>query len=633
MAGIISYLEADNINFRPVSLAFPLPVTSAPQFSIVSGATVSAPGTVYATADTITVAGGDFSTPAVLTVTDTKVVSAAVVAGGTGGTPGAVTIIGTTGTGTKFHATGTISAGGVLTGALVITVPGDYTVNPTSLAAEPVTGGGLTGATVSLVMGVLTVSVTSPGEYASLPANPAGQASTSGTGTGATFTLTSTAQATDQSISDGSAPDTSGTITASAQSVTATNLDGYSTVTVTMSGTYASLSGVFEQSDDSGTTWFSVDADRVGSGAVESGVTNLTNATLMWRATCSGSDSFRFRSTALTSGTVAVRLSITAMPTASGVGVTTSFTDIRPDSGNITTVDIASTSTAGYHGALQITGAPTAASSFSYAVNGVAGWYALITGTWTGTLSFEKSLDGGTTWVATSVHIDSTAEQVTSVIGNCSARGASAGATNIRVRATAAITGTAVVRLVFAAADTVTTVTNLITDTPKIVDAVFSTLTRPANATPYSINDSISDNATAASVTAIPCTLSDVPDMPVTLTEILLDTPDTGLAAGVQVRAFLFNSDPTASTGVQAGDNAGYSQKKLGFIGSMSGTFRAFFDGGKARLTPDEGTFIVTRPGTGVQTIWIQFQTLTAFTPSTNSTTIIARARGFQDRA
>jgi hypothetical protein len=84
-------------------------------------------------------------------VASTCLQSATVVAGGSGGTNGAVTVTGTTGTGTKFQATGTIT-GGALAGALVVTVPGAYSVNPTSLQAEPVTGGGLTGCTLVLNM-------------------------------------------------------------------------------------------------------------------------------------------------------------------------------------------------------------------------------------------------------------------------------------------------------------------------------------------------------------------------------------------------------------------------------------------------------------------------------------------------
>jgi hypothetical protein len=80
-----------------------------------------------------------------------SVLSAAVVAGGSGGTNGAVTITGTTGVGTKFTAKGVIS-GGALSGPLTIVNAGSYSTDPTSLSAEPVTGGGLSSATVSLTM-------------------------------------------------------------------------------------------------------------------------------------------------------------------------------------------------------------------------------------------------------------------------------------------------------------------------------------------------------------------------------------------------------------------------------------------------------------------------------------------------
>jgi hypothetical protein len=115
------------------------------------------------------------------------VVSAAVAAGGTGGANGVATVTGTTGTGSKFQAIVTIS-GGAITGVNAIMFGGLYTANPANLTAEPVTGAGLTGATLSINMGVGDVSLTSGGVFS---ANPAGgfmtQASTSGSGTGASF--------------------------------------------------------------------------------------------------------------------------------------------------------------------------------------------------------------------------------------------------------------------------------------------------------------------------------------------------------------------------------------------------------------------------------------------------------------
>lgn len=157
-------------------------------------------------------------------------------------------------------------------------------------------------------------------------------------------------------------------------------------------------------------------------------------------------------------------------------------------------------------------------------------------------------------------------------------------------------------------------------------------LTRAANVTPYTALDAISDNATPGSVTAKTITVSDVNDDTVTIERLRLASTDTGIAAK-SVRAWLYSSDPTASSGVAGGDNLAFSNKQAGFIGTMSGTFRAFADGSVAVLVPDEGARIITVPGTGARTIWWQLQALDAFTPSANSTTFTPTAEGFQGAA
>ncbi len=158
---------------------------------------------VYAPADTIHLTGGTQSTPAVLTVTTTQVSGATIVSPGTvapGTWSGATTAIvqGTTGTGIKFQASCQMDVTGLLS-VNSISLAGDYTVNPTTPAVEPVTlvsysGGGapvgvtLTGATLDITLGVLGFSISNAGVFTT---NPAGgtftQASTSGSGTGATF--------------------------------------------------------------------------------------------------------------------------------------------------------------------------------------------------------------------------------------------------------------------------------------------------------------------------------------------------------------------------------------------------------------------------------------------------------------
>lgn len=166
----------------------------------------------------------------------------------------------------------------------------------------------------------------------------------------------------------------------------------------------------------------------------------------------------------------------------------------------------------------------------------------------------------------------------------------------------------------------------------RMFSIVGSTLTRPANTTAYAANDAVSNHGTAGSVT--PITFEKVAESrshPVALTELLLMSTDTGFA-GVSVRAWFFNSDPTASSGVGAGDNSAFSQKQAGFIGTMSGALRTFSDGSGGRLVPDEGSYIIANPKDDDKTIYMLLQTLGAATPSANSTTFTPRLRGISGR-
>ena len=136
----------------------------------------------------ITLAGGTQVVAPVVQVNTTQVVAASVAAGGTGGTNGTSQIVqGTTGTGTFFQASVNI-IGGAIASVNSITLSGSYSVNPSNIAAEPVTGAGLTGATLSLQMGPLAFTITSSGD---LTRDPVGgvftQATTTGIGTGANF--------------------------------------------------------------------------------------------------------------------------------------------------------------------------------------------------------------------------------------------------------------------------------------------------------------------------------------------------------------------------------------------------------------------------------------------------------------
>lgn len=187
-------------------------------------------GIGYVPGDIIVLFGGVSTTNPGVTVTTTQVSVAQVANAGSGGATGSSVVTGTTGAGTKFSLNVTIVAGAI-SQILGFVNHGAYTVNPTALGAEPVTGGGLAGATISLAMvpkdiavtgggqftsnppggnmfqlsntgaglgatfinglfGPLTLDILAIGNYSVFPTNPADQAETSGVGSGATFNTT-----------------------------------------------------------------------------------------------------------------------------------------------------------------------------------------------------------------------------------------------------------------------------------------------------------------------------------------------------------------------------------------------------------------------------------------------------------
>lgn len=112
-------------------------------------------------------------------------------------------------------------------------------------------------------------------------------------------------------------PDVTGTFTNATQttSVTSTSQDGYGTLMITIAGTYGTASATFELSDDSGTTWFPLSAARSDGSGNDLGYASLTNTSRAWIIPVAAMDLVRVRSTAVTSGTVNVRMSSTSVQT------------------------------------------------------------------------------------------------------------------------------------------------------------------------------------------------------------------------------------------------------------------------------------------------------------------------------
>jgi hypothetical protein len=118
-----------------------------------------------------------------------------------------------------------------------------------------------------------------------------------------------------------------------AYSVTAAGNSGalacanYNIATVTVTGTYAGVTLIFEGSDDGGTTWFQIQGVRVDSFIAESSSGSLTNTTRGWDISIGAWTHFRVRASTWTSGTGTVGISFQSMPyeAAPTVGIGASY--------------------------------------------------------------------------------------------------------------------------------------------------------------------------------------------------------------------------------------------------------------------------------------------------------------------
>lgn len=122
--------------------------------------------------------------------------------------------------------------------------------------------------------------------------------------------------------------------------------------------------------------------------------------------------------------------------------------DVAPATQNITAADVATTTTAGANNQSIFTGTPTAGSVASFNVATIQSIDVQVTGTWTGTLQVESSLDGGTTWYKNGGHQKGVTFNSASFTSNFQVATNIAGTTMFRVRAIAAWTGTATVKVV-----------------------------------------------------------------------------------------------------------------------------------------------------------------------------------------
>jgi hypothetical protein len=136
------------------------------------------------------------------------------------------------------------------------------------------------------------------------------------------------------------------------------------------------------------------------------------------------------------------------------------YTDSSPATQNITAQDTNTTSTTVANGQTFFTGTPTAGSAATFTLASQETVTVQVTGTWTGTLQAESSMDGGTTYTVLPIQQGTYQSAWTQ---NFKGTGNVGGTTQFRIRATAAWTGTATVKVVTSSNPYVTT--NVVTDT------------------------------------------------------------------------------------------------------------------------------------------------------------------------
>lgn len=258
--------------------------------------------------------------------------------------------------------------------------------------------------------------------------------------------------------------------------------------------------------------------------------------------------------------------------------------DVRPNAATITATDTASSTVTGQNGASIVTGSPTANSFVTQAVNGSSTARLQLSGSWVGTLLFEQSIDGGTTFGAMGCHVNGTAYSTSSITGNGIFDCEAAGATQIRVRATSFVGGgTAVLT------ETITSFAGVV----KILNSV-----------------ALKDNASGAALTIKPASTAPQATDPAAVVALSPNTGEVGTpatsvsqpAGGIGLSGWLsgifnkLNGTLTTSDGGTAGSGISQPAGGAGVSGWLSGIYKAL-TGTLNTSASQSGTWNVTPLG------------------------------------
>ena len=252
--------------------------------------------------------------------------------------------------------------------------------------------------------------------------------------------------------------------------------------------------------------------------------------------------------------------------------VTATQVDPAATTGNITAADVGTSSTTNSIGQTIITGTPTAGSFVTATLSANSGITIMLSGTGNQTLAFERSMDGGTTYIPFSVEETTVGSSVSTITISDNKpyvfRGNVGEMSNVRIRATTVTSGTIAVRLqpgfgisqVIANQGPPNTAANAWQ--VAVTTAGYTsqpTVTRPANTTPY----------TAGDVVGGAITFTNAGSGGVIITDIDLRIDITAVPSGMtSFRLHLYNVTPPSAIvdnspwTFGSGDDASY----LGYI-------------------------------------------------------------------
>lgn len=328
--------------------------------------------------------------------------------------------------------------------------------------------------------------------------------------------------------------------------------------------------------------------------------------------------------------------------------------DSRPAAVNITAQDVASATAAGQNGVSIVSGTPTAGSAQVFALNGRAAARVMVGGTWTGSLQFEGSIDGGVTYVAIPLRVVGTVYTTSQITGNGAFYGDVAGLTHFRVREIAAHTGTAAITSTFTgvggpvqilnpvrlvdngsgatatikAASTVPVAADMALVVSQRPDEVHlgevggrtvkptATFSRPADTTAYASGDLVANSTTAGSVVPLSWSVARVTAGSGMIRRARFRKTNTVLT-NASFRLHLYTSAPTPSNG----DNGVWlTDQSATYLGAIDVTFaKAFTDGCAENGVPNTGSEINFALASG-QTIYGLLEARAAYTPTSGET-------------